>query len=116
TAKRSITLAADEQRRPRLLHGLGLERDGGEVEELAPVLDLGLGPQALADVERLVQTPAARLEVEARGDPFLFEPARADPDLSAAVGHDVERLDRPCRDEGMAQGEVVDVGAEADAF
>src|SRR5438105_1392617 len=38
-AQRGVRLAADVDRRPRLLHRLGLEGDGVEVEELAVVLD-----------------------------------------------------------------------------
>ena len=113
-AQRRLALAADEDRRPRPLHRLRLERDGVEREELAVVLDLGLGPESLADRERLVDAAAAGGEVEPGRDPLLLEPARADAELDPAAAHDVERLHGAGRDERVAQADVVDVRAEAD--
>ena len=101
-----------EQARLRLLDRLRVEHHRLEVEELAVVLDHVLGPQAPADVDRLVDPAAARGEVEAGRVPLLLEPARADPELHPTAGQHVERGDGPGGHEGVAQPDVVDVGAE----
>ena len=111
--QRGPALAADQDRRPRLLERLGLERNGVEVEELPVVRHLGLGPQPLAHLDRLVDTPASRREVEADRPPLLLEPAGADPELDPPTRQEVERLHGACRDERVAQTEVVHVSAEA---
>src|SRR5437763_15404315 len=90
--QRGPALAADQDRRPRLLEGLGLERNGVESEELAVVRHLRLGPEPLAHLDRLVDAPASRREVEADRPPLLLEPAGADPELDPSTGQDVERL------------------------
>ena len=69
-------------------------------------VDLGLGPQPLADLDRLVDPPAAGREVEPGRDPLLLEPARADAELEPAARDDVERLHAraPRRTDGAGRG------------
>ena len=67
--QRGLRLAADEDRRPRLLHRLRFEHDFVEREELAVVRDRLFGPQPLADRDRFVDAPATRREVELRPRP-----------------------------------------------
>src|SRR5204863_10198636 len=107
-AQRSTALAPDEDRWVGRLHALRLEHGTVEVEELAVVRGLGLGPQLLAHLERLVDAPTARREVELSGDPLFLEPARAHAKDGAPSGDDVQRLHGAGCDERMAQSEVVD--------
>ena len=74
---------------------------------------LRLGPEPLAHPDRLVDAPASRREVEADRPPLLLEPAGADPELDPPTRQEVERLHSACRDERVAQPEVVHVRAEA---
>ena len=111
-AQRRNRLTTDQDRRSRSLHRFRLEHDTVEVEVLAVVRDLGLGPQPPAHLDRLVDAAPSAREVELGGDPLLFEPARADAELDPAARDDVERLHGARRDERMPQPDVVDVRAE----
>src|SRR5581483_12496658 len=82
-AQRGRRLATDEHRQ-RLLHGLGLEGDGIEREELAAVLDALLAPQAAAHIDGLVEPAPTRLEVPPDGLPLGLQPPGADAYLGPA--------------------------------
>jgi hypothetical protein len=55
-------------------------------------------------------------EVDLGRTPFLFEPRRADAELEAAVGEEIDRLRAARGGERVAQPDVVDVSAEPDPF
>src|SRR5262245_19026556 len=64
-AKRARAVAADPDRRVRLLHRLGREADVGEAVELAVEAWVIRGPQLLEDAEHLVGAAAAVAEGDA---------------------------------------------------
>ena len=113
-AQGSRAVPADVDRWPGLLDRLGLEGDGREVEELAVVLDDRLAPQLLADGDGLVDPATSGGEVKAHRLPLGRQPTGADAEHGPAARDDVEGGHRPGRDEGVAQADVEDVGAEAD--
>jgi hypothetical protein len=94
------------------LNRLGLERDLRERPEPAFVCDGVLRPQPAAHGQRLLEPRASVVEPVAGRRPFLPQPSGSDAKLHPAAGNDVQGRDRPCRDEGMAQRELVHVGAE----
>src|SRR3954465_12844221 len=112
--QRGAAVATDVQRGSGLLNGLGLERGGPEVEELTGGLDGLLPPEPPAHLDRLVDTRAAAVEVEAGRVPLLAQPARTDAEGEPAAGEDVDRGRGARGDERVAQPDVVDVRAELD--
>ena len=100
----------------RLLHTLRKEHDVVEIKELTVVRDVAIrGPELLAHLDAFVDPPPARTEVELGGNPFFFEPARADAELHPPAGDEIERLHQARGREGMPEADVVHVRAEADA-
>ncbi len=56
------------------------------------------------------------MEVELGRVPLLLEPAGADAELGSTPRDEVEGLDGPRRDEGVAEPDVVHVGPESHPF
>ena len=106
-------VAADEEARLRLLHRLRVEhhrRRSRRTRRGAPPR-----PRSRAAGRcRWSRRPDGRGSWKSRpvAVPLLLEPAGADAELDPAAREDVERGDRACGDERVAQADVVDVGAE----
>jgi hypothetical protein len=83
-------VAADPDRRPRLLHGLGREADIAEAEELALERWVGVRPQRREDLEDLVGLAAAPVERHTQDLQLLLPPAHAHAADQPAIG---ERVD-----------------------
>src|SRR5438445_2706692 len=96
------------------LDRLRLEHHRLEVEELAVVLDDVFGPEALADLDRLVQAAAARARVQPNGLPLVHEPPGSDTDFRATAGHDIQRCERARTNERVADAQQVHERPEAD--
>ena len=92
-AQRRRRLATDDQRWMGRLGRAGFEHDRVEVEETSVMLDGLLVHRPRRDGQGLVEPGPPAGEVEAGGHPFGLEPTGTDPDLEAAAGDDVHRLD-----------------------
>ena len=114
SAQRGAALAADQDRRPRLLHGLGLERDARRSRKNSPSCATSGSVQSRLHTSIASSTRRPRVAKSSpTATPLLLEPAGADAELDAPARDDVERLHRARRDERVAQPEVVHVRAEA---
>ena len=105
-AQRGRALAADPDRRVRLLHGLGQEGDLGEAHVAALETRVLLGPQDLERLQVLVGDAAALLE-RRRADrlELLLHPAGARAQHQAPVG---KHVDRGCDLGGVHRGPIGD--------
>src|SRR5579871_3711596 len=114
--QRCLRFAADENRGPRTLHRLRFEHHLVEAEELAVMRDRFFGKESFAHLDRFVDAPTARREIELGGVPLLFEPRRADAELEAPAAQEVDGLYAARGRERVPEPDVVDVGSEPDAF
>ena len=113
--ERAGAVAADPDRRVRLLHRLGREADLAHVVELALEARIVLGPERLEDREHLVGLPAARVERRAQQLQLFLPPAHAHADDQAPLGQRVDRGEHLGHDDRMAMAEHEHGGAQARA-
>src|SRR5215472_9930229 len=95
-AERGIALAAEQDRRVRLLHRLRLEAQRPERERLALELGLRLCPEHLESARALARDCSAPGEVDPDCLEFLLEPACADAEHQASARQYVQ-ADRQAR-------------------
>ncbi len=105
-------VAADPDRRVRLLHGLGREADVAEAEVLPREGRVVLGPQRLEDAQHLVGLPAPLVEGRAQDLELLLPPADADPADEPPVRQRVDAREHLGHDHRVAVPQDEDRGAE----
>src|SRR5215510_8484900 len=91
TSHGPATVAADPDRRVRLLHRLGLEFHLRKRVELAMILGIAIHPTDLEDANPLVGLRTTPIKVQAQGVEFLPHPPRPYITDDAPTGEDVER-------------------------
>src|SRR6185503_20644776 len=84
-----VDVAADEDGRPRALHGAGHHHRLPQVELVDLEGDALLGPEAHQDVEVALELPAALLERHAHRVELARVPARRDAEDETATGDHV---------------------------
>src|SRR5581483_835169 len=113
-AEHGVDVAADQDRRARLLHGVRQHARIAQVElvELQP--HLVLGQQAGEDLQVAVHDPAALFEVDAHGAELAGVPADGRAEDEAALRDVVEATDLLGQHGRVAQRQDQDAGAELD--
>ncbi len=96
----------------RPLGRLGVGPDRVEIDHLAVILGLLLGPQRLHRQDALAHQPEAGVVAGAVVFHFLDVPAAADPEDDAAAGELVEAGDAFRGNDRIALGDQADAGAE----
>ena len=107
--------AAPDDRRAAGAVGLGPALDPAEGGELAPQLGLLVAPQRAEGVDPLVGAAAAGLEGHADRLELARHVPHADADLEASLREHVDRRQLLGQDDGVAQRQDHDAGAERDA-
>src|SRR3989454_8716880 len=113
-AERGPAVAADPDRRVRLLQGLGLEHEPAEPRVLARERRRAAGPELLHRRQILVGHGAALREGHAEGGALGGDPAGADAEHDAPAGERVERGDHLGGDDRVAIRDDEHSGAEPD--
>ncbi len=107
--------AADPDRYPALLRGLGHLVDRVELQHVVAEARPLLAPQRLTDGERVVEERAAPVEVEPGRVVLLALPADAHAEVESPAREDVERRRRLGEHDRSAQRRDEDVRAQPDA-
>ena len=113
--ERGVALAAEVDRRVRLLHRLGVLAQRGHVVELAVVLGDVVLPQPAHHLDVLAVRSPRRSKATSHASNSSFEPADADAEVEAAVRQPVDGGDLLGRVDGVALRHEADAGAEPDA-
>ena len=115
-AQRVVGLAAQQDRRVRLLRRLRVRPDLVEIDHLAVILGLVLRPQRLHRQDALAHQLEARVVAGAVVFHLLDVPAAADAEHEAAAGELVEAGDLLRGDDRVALRDQADAGAEPQLF
>src|SRR2546428_4662965 len=110
--ERRRAVAADDDRRVRLLDWLRIGPDLVEVHELAVKLGLAVGPDLLHRQHALAQEPPAALPLGAVIGHFFLVPSAADAEEHPAAREPVERRDFLGHRDRIALDDEADAGAE----
>ena len=105
---------ADDDRRIRLLRGLGITSHRRELDELALVARLGLGPQLLHRADIVARHRPALLELDAHDFGFIAQPSGADAEQKTSAGKMIDGGNFLRAYDGIALGHQADAGAEFD--
>ena len=114
--QRAVGAAADQNRRMGLLDGLRPGPDRVEVDVLAVVLGLVLGPDRLHRLRPLAHEREPPPRVGAVVLHLLLVPAGADPEQEAAAGEAVEARDLLRGHDRVALDDQADPGADQQAL
>ena len=109
---RPLGTRADQNRRVRLLHRLGDHVGLGDVDELAAVLGLVLGPHHLHRLDPLFGHLPAVGEAHAERFHLLGQPASADAEEEASAGDHVQAGDLLGQRDRLVLGHKTDAGAQ----